>query len=155
MIIPDSSATTTNHTITGLTNGTVYTYKMQVFVSGVGYSSDSAEVTVTPVADTTAPTLGTVTASSTDGTVVSSVRHLNTGDTVTVSVPVNDSNPPSTAPTVTMKFGASGAERTMTAGTPTLAVIVADPGVGTQTSLTTTYPYTYTLQNGDAGTPQI
>ena len=145
-----SSATTTYYTITGLTNGTVYKYKIQVF-DGVRYSADSAEVSVIPAADNTAPTLGTVTASSTDGTVVSSVRYLNTGDTVTVSVPVTDPNPPSTAPTVTMKFGASGTERTMTAGTRTLSFAAGDPGVAPSSS-TATYPYTYTLQNGDAGT---
>ena len=86
--IENSSATTINHIITGLVNGTVYKYKIRA-ESHQGVGDASSEVTVTPEADNTAPTLGTVTASSTDGTVVSSVRYLNTRDTVTLSIPGN------------------------------------------------------------------
>ena len=141
----------THHTLTGLTNGTVYAYKIRLFDEHYASSGESAEATAIPAADSAAPTLGSVTASSTDGTVVSSVRYLNTGDTVTVSVPVNDQNPPSTAPTVVIKFGASGAERTLTAGNRTLSYNAGDPGVS-PSSLAAAYPYTYTVQNSDAGT---
>ena len=124
-----SSATTTQHIFSGLTNGTVHKYEIRA-KAGSTAGTASSELTVTPATDGTAPTLGTVTATSTDGTEVSNVRYLGTGDTVTVSVPVIDPNPPSTAPTVTIKFGASGTERTMTAtGTHTLAY--SSPSIAT------------------------
>ena len=141
--IADSSATTTHYTVTGLTNGTVYKYKIRA-KAGSTDGAESSEVTVTPAADNVAPTLGTVTATGTDGTVVSAVRYLSTGDAVTLNIPVTDPNPPSTAPTVVVKFGATGTERTLTAGTRTLAY--------QSPSVVATFPYTYTLVNGDAGT---
>ena len=79
----------------------------------------------------------------TDNTVEGAENFLIPADTVSVTVPVTDPNPPSTAPTVKLKFGAAGTERTLSAGTPTVAY---DSG-----SITTTYTYTYTVVNGDIG----
>ena len=141
--VPGSSDTTERHTFTGLINGTTYGYKLRTKRGSVAGTA-TAEVTATPSADTSAPTLGTVTATSADGTLAAGVRYLNTGDTVTVTVPVIDPNPPTTAPTVTAKFGASGTERTMTAGTGTTVYGLS--------SVITTYTYTYSLVNDDTGT---
>ena len=140
--IPSSTATTTRHTFTTLTNGTEYAYKIRPKRGSVA-GDESPEVTVTPVADATAPTLGTVLAVMTDNTVEGAENFLIPADTVSVTVPVTDPNPPSTAPTVKLKFGGAGTERTLSAGTPTVAY---DSG-----SITTTYTYTYTVVNGDIG----
>ena len=53
--IPGSGATTTSHTVTGLTNGTAYQFRIRaVNAAGNGPQSDPTTA-VTPVADTTAP----------------------------------------------------------------------------------------------------
>ncbi len=59
--VPDSGATTTAHTATGLTNGTAYTFKVRaVNTSGSGAASD--EKTATPLAVPAKPTGLTATA---------------------------------------------------------------------------------------------
>ena len=141
--VPSSSATTVHYTVTGLTNGTVYKYKIRAKASSTD-GAESSEVTVTPVADNTAPTVGTISHSAGASTLHGGVHYLSTGSTVTLPVPVTDPNPPSTAPTVVIKFGASGTERTLTAGTPTLSY--------SSSTIITGYSYTYTLRNNDVGT---
>ena len=146
--VPSSSATTTHHTVTGLVNGTIHLFMVRSKRGSVG-DTPSPEVTATPTADNTAPVLGTVTATSADGTLFGGVRYVRTGDTVTVTVPVTDPNPPSTAPTVTVKFGASGTEHTLTAdGTHTLT---RNRNQGAS-SIIATYQYTHTLTGTDIGT---
>ena len=48
MDIPDSTATTTSHTVTGLTNGMVYSFRIRAVNAG-GNGAPSDEVTATPV----------------------------------------------------------------------------------------------------------
>ena len=48
MDIPNSTATTTSHTVTGLTNGTVYSFRIRAVNAG-GNGAPSDEVTATPV----------------------------------------------------------------------------------------------------------
>ena len=136
----------TDHTVTGLVNGTVYKYKIRAKAGSTGGTA-SSELTVTPAADNTAPTVGSVSYSVTAaaaGASVGGVTYPSTRDTVTLLVPVTDKNPPAASPTLTVKFGASGAERTLTNGTPSLRYH--------SSNIITTYTYTYTLVNGDVGT---
>ena len=118
--VPGATATTRSHIVTGLTNGTVHTFKVRPKLS-VGTDSESNEVSGTPVTDNTAPTFGTITDVSTDGEVINSVRYVDSGQTVTLQTSVTDSNPPTVAPTLTLKFGSSDTERTTTAAAPTVA----------------------------------
>ena len=138
-----SGATTTHFLLGSLTNGELYGFKIRARAGSVAGTA-SSEVTVTTAADNTAPTVGTLSYSVEGSTLHGGVHYLNTGNTVTLSVPVTDQNPPRTKPTLTVKFGASGTERTLTAGTTTLAY--SSPGT------VTTYTYSYTLQNSDVGT---
>ena len=48
MDIPDSTASTTSHTVTGLTNGTVYSFRIRAVNAG-GNGAPSDEVTATPI----------------------------------------------------------------------------------------------------------
>ena len=48
MDIPDSTATTTSHTVTGLTNGTVYSFRIRAVNAG-GNGAPSDEITATPI----------------------------------------------------------------------------------------------------------
>ena len=139
-----SSATTTYYTVGGLTNNTSYTFRIRA-KAGSTAGPESTESSVIPKADIHSPSLGTVTVTSTDGSAFGAVRHLATGHSVTLVVPVIDTNPPTTAPTVKVKFGASGTERTLTAGTTTLSI-------GLPTVVTATYRYPYTIVSGDEGT---
>ena len=59
--VPDSGATTTSHTVTGLTNGTVYSFRIRAVNAG-GNSPASAEVRATPMAPPLKPTGVTATA---------------------------------------------------------------------------------------------
>ncbi len=52
--VPSSSATTTTYKVLGLTNGTVYTFKLRAVTSGAGPASDA--VTATPAPAPAAPT---------------------------------------------------------------------------------------------------
>ena len=59
--VPDSGATTTSHTVTGLTNGTAYSFKIRAVNAG-GNGPASDEVTATPMAPPLKPTGVTATA---------------------------------------------------------------------------------------------
>ena len=59
--IPGSTATTTSHTVTGLTNGTVYSFRIRAVNAG-GNGPASAEVRATPLAPPLKPTGVTATA---------------------------------------------------------------------------------------------
>ena len=106
--ISGSSAATTHHTVPALTNTTMYRFKIRA-KAGSTAGTASSEVAVTPAADLAAPVLGDITA------IITGIR-----DRITLSVPITDPNPPTTAPTVTMRLGSSTAERMPTAVTRTL-----------------------------------
>ena len=59
--VPDSGATTTSHTVTGLSNGTAYGFRIRAVNAG-GNSPASAEVRATPLAPPVKPTGVTATA---------------------------------------------------------------------------------------------
>ena len=145
--IAGSSATTTDYTVTGLTNGTAYKYKIRA-KAGSTAGTASSEIAVTPAADSDAPSFESISITATTAAgnrVVGGVTYLSTGDSITAVVRVMDRNPSSTPPTLTIKFGASGTERILTEGTPSLAYY--------SSNIITSYTYTYySLVNEDVGT---
>ena len=141
--ISDADENTTSHTFESLTNGTMYQYNIRARTNAGGGSATETTA-ATPATDSTAPTLGTVADASTDGMVSGSNRYLQTGETVIITVPVVDQNPPATAPTVSLKFGSAGTERSPTAAAPVYTVNTGQ--------LTATYTYSYDIVSGDTGT---
>ena len=108
------SGTTTNHTITGLTNGTEYTVRVTATRSGANDGPPSAEVMETPAVPTTAGV--------TVSTMALMVTEENTtGDTYTV---VLDTQP--TADVTVTVAGHTGTEVTLTPSSGTLTFTTAN-----------------------------
>ena len=92
MTISGSSATTTSHTVTGLTNGVTYTFQVFAVASNAGGSVNglpSDERTATPMAPSPVLTFGSTTYSGGEGS-------------GTIAVTVNASGAPSSALTVNL-----------------------------------------------------
>ena len=142
--VPGAVGTTTTYTVTGLTASTAYTFEVRTKLIGSTTGRSSNEVSVTTATDTDDPVVGTVRDDSSAGTVLAGTRHLTTGNTLRIIVPIVDRHPPSTAPTVALRFGSSATDRTPITRTHTYSISGG--------ALITEYPYTYTVQAGDVGT---
>ncbi len=94
--IASSTATTTTHTVTGLTNGTAYGFEVRAVSGGVA-GADSSEATATP----TAATAGVTTAQPTDR----QVTEGSTTDTATFTVALSTRPSDTVAVTVTAPAG--------------------------------------------------
>ena len=101
--------------------------------------SETTENTI--IADTTTPTIGTITVTATGTQGDGVTQYLGIGDTLTVTVPVTEAEGLVSAPTMAIQFGIDS-EKTVPATN-------SNP---TPINDIYTYTYTYTVVDGDAGT---
>ena len=132
--IPGSGASTTSYTVTGLTNGTEYSFQIRAVNNG-GNSDDSDTVTATPRADTT-PSFGTETIADQNYTRNTAIATLNLPAATGGNAPLTYSLSPAAPAGLTF----DAAARTLT-GTPT--------AVQSETA------YTYTVTDADGDTASL